>query len=69
MEVKVRILAGEEEERSVEISECETYESLLEKLGLNPVEVIVLHDGEPVPEDERVREGGKIEIIRVVSSG
>jgi len=67
--VKVRILAGKEEERNVEISEGETYESLLEKLGLNPVEVIVLHDGEPVPEDERVRKGGKIEIIRVVSSG
>ena len=67
--MKVRILAGKEEERSVEISEGETYESLLEKLGLNPVEVIVLQDGEPVPEDERVRKGGKIEIIRVVSSG
>ena len=67
--MKVRILAGKEEERSVEISEGETYESLLEKLGLNPVEVIVLHDGEPILEEEKVREGGKIEIIRVVSSG
>ena len=63
-----------EEEKRVEVSDEETYESVLEKLGINPVEVVVLRDGEPVPEDEKVVVSGKkgevkIKIVRIVSGG
>ncbi|HDN68872.1 hypothetical protein B6V00_00235 [ANME-1 cluster archaeon ex4572_4] len=63
-----------EEEKRVEVSDEETYESVLEKLGINPVEVVVLRDGKPVPEDEKVVVSGKkgevkIKVVRIVSGG
>jgi sulfur carrier protein ThiS len=71
MEVKVKIRADKEEERIINISAVDTYENLLEKLGINPVEVLVLRDGKPIPEDEKVcaQNKGKITIIRIVSGG
>ena len=63
-----------EEEKRVEVLDEETYESVLEKLGINPVEVVVLRDGKPVPEDEKVVVSGKkgevkIKVVRIVSGG
>lgn len=73
MIVKVQILAGNEEERVVEVGDDATYETLLELIKINPEEVIVLHNGQPVPEDERLSARGEaspaITIIRIVSSG
>jgi sulfur carrier protein ThiS len=71
MELKVKILADEAEDRRVEVLDDDTYEDILEKLGINPVEVVVLHDSKPVPEDEKVdnKNKGKITIIRIVSGG
>ncbi|MCW7070833.1 MAG: MoaD/ThiS family protein [Methanophagales archaeon] len=65
---------AKEEEKRVEVSDEETYESVLEKLGINPVEVVVLRDGKPVPEDEKVVVSGKkgevkIKVVRIVSGG
>ncbi|PXF51441.1 MAG: hypothetical protein C4B55_03350 [Candidatus Methanophagaceae archaeon] len=64
----------EEEAKRVEVSNEDTYESVLERLGINPVEVVVLRDGKPVPEDEKVVVSGKkgevkIKIVRIVSGG
>jgi len=71
--VKVRILAGKEEERIVEVADDATYELLVGMLAINPEEVIMLRNGQPVPEDERLSEQGEaspaITIIRIVSSG
>lgn len=63
-----------EKEKRVEVLDEETYESVLEKLGINPVEVVVLRDGKPVPEDEKVVVSGKkgevkIKVVRIVSGG
>jgi sulfur carrier protein ThiS len=73
MRVNVQILAGTEDERILEVADDATYELLLELLGINPEEVIVLRNGQPVPEDERLSEHGEaspaITIIRIVSSG
>lgn len=64
---------GKEEERIVEVGDDATYETLLELLKINPEEVIVLRNGQPVPEDERLSEQSEtspaITIIRIVSSG
>jgi sulfur carrier protein ThiS len=43
--------------------------NLLDKLGINHDEVIVLIDGTPVPEDRGLEEGSAVEILRVVSGG
>ncbi len=42
---------------------------LLKELKLNPEEVIVIRNGEVVTEDEVVRVGDEIEIVRVISGG
>ena len=80
--VKVKIVAGLEERTvNVEVPQPEveaeteaetksdTYEALLARLGINPVEVLVLSNGRPVPEDEKVASEAEIEIIRIVSGG
>jgi len=73
MRVNVQILAGTGDERILEVADDATYELLLGLLGINPEEVIVLRNGQPVPEDERLSEHGEacpaITIIRIVSSG
>jgi len=68
MDVKVKIVAGETEERIIEAAEGDTYECVLAKLGVNPVEVVVLRNGKPVPEDETV-DKSDITVIRIVSGG
>ena len=55
-------------ERIIEAAEDDTYECVLTKLGVNPVEVVVLHNGKPVPEDETV-DKSDITVIRIVSGG
>jgi len=72
MELKVKILADKEEERILEVSNDDTYENVLEKLGINPVEVVVLRNSKPVPEDEKPTDdiiNGEVTIIRIVSGG
>ena len=72
MEVKVKIVAGKEEEKRIEVLQDDTYENVLEKLKINPVEVVVLRGGKPVPEDKKVdiNKGEiNITIIRIVSGG
>ena len=73
MIVKVKIRAEKEEERRLEISNAATYETVLEKLDINPEEVLVLRNGKPVPEDEPVADtidaGAEITIIRIISVG
>ena len=73
MNIKVKIRAGEEEEKRLEISNVDTYETVLEKLGINPEEVLVLRNGKPVPADEPVADstnaGAEITIIRIISVG
>ena len=70
----MKILADKVEERGVEISNGDTYENVLKKLKINPEEVIVLRNGKPVPEDEKLdinknKEEVDITIIGVVSRG
>jgi sulfur carrier protein ThiS len=72
MRLKVKILAGKEEEKRIEVLQDDTYENVLEKLGINPVEVVVLRNGKPVPEDEKVavnKNKISIVILRIVSGG
>ncbi len=76
MIINVKIVADKEkeEEQRIEVPDGYTYENILEKLGTNPVEVIVLREGKPVPEDEEVavsknKEEITITIVHIVSSG
>ncbi|MGC9515716.1 hypothetical protein [Methanocrinis sp.] len=67
--LNVRILAdGSVSERSVDLKGGLTYEGLFELLKINPETVVALWEGHPVPADELV-ESGRLEIVRIVSSG
>ena len=70
----MKIVADKVEERRIELLNGDTYENVLEKLKINPVEVLVLRNGKPVPEDETVavdKNKNKISIVilRIVSGG
>jgi sulfur carrier protein len=73
MELRIQILGETEREKRLRVAEDATYERVVEELGINPEEVLVLRDGVPVPDDERVAEKGaldaEITIIRIVSRG
>ncbi len=66
--VKVRLLP-ENRDVEVEISERGTIGDLLVKLGVSRESHIVLVDGSPIPETERVPREGEIVVVRVVSGG
>lgn len=73
MELRIQIRAETEQEKRIRVADDATYERVVEELGINPEEVLVLRDGVPVPDDERVAEKGaldaEITIIRIVSRG
>ena len=73
MELRIQIWAETEREKRIRVADDATYERVVEELGINPEEVLVLRDGVPVPDDERVAEKGaldaEITIIRIVSRG
>ena len=73
MELSIQILGDTEQKRQIRVAEDATYKQVVEELGINPEEVLVLRDGVPVPDDERVAEKGapetEITIIRIVSRG
>ncbi len=57
------------EGKTLEFPGKKTVRHILKELGLNPEEVVVLKDGEPVTEDTRVGDDEEIEILIVVSRG
>ena len=71
MELTVKIVSNKVEERKIEVLDIDTYEKVLEKLNINPEEVLVLRNGKPVPEDEQVAEKRnareEVTIIRIIS--
>jgi sulfur carrier protein ThiS len=73
MELRIQIQAETEQEKQIQVADDATYERVVEELGINPEEVLVLRNGVPVPDDERVAEKGaldaEITIIRIVSRG
>jgi sulfur carrier protein len=46
-----------------------TIEDVLKRLGINPVEVIVVKNGKIVSEEETADSGDELKIIRVVHGG
>ena len=56
------------QENVVKIPSGATYEQLLLELKLNPEEVLIFVDNEPVPFDEQVRPGA-VRVLKVVSGG
>ncbi len=68
MKVTVKLFMGEVSGREVELPEGSTYFDLLSFLKVNPETVVVFRDGVPVAFDSPV-EGGRLEVMRVVSGG
>ena len=66
MFVKISFLKKEQE---VEIEEESTVSDILKEIKLNPQTVIVSRQGEIIPDTEKVKNGDKLEAIRVVSGG
>ena len=68
MRVKV-VLVPEGSERSLELPKGARILDVLKKLGLNREMHVVKLNGEVVVEEEALRDGDVLEVIRVVSGG
>ncbi len=68
MQVRIKILAGDVLEKTIEVEEGSTYSDILAELGINPETVVVMVEGRPVPIDDVV-DSGRIDILRIVSRG
>jgi len=55
--------------RTIKMPEKSSIENLLERMEINPETVVVLRNGEVVPDFERLAKGDRIEIIDIVSRG
>ena len=73
MELRIQIQGETELATLIRVADNVTYEQVVEELEINPEEVLVLRDGVPVPDDERVAEKGtlnaEITIFRIISRG
>ena len=71
MKIRVRLNFTNEMDRpdGVELSDGSTAGDLLDRLGINHDEVVVVVGEKPVPEDSPLEEGVQVEIFRVVSGG
>lgn len=66
MKVSLRYL---EKNKNVELPVKANVADLLEKAGINSETVIVRRDKEVIPETENLKNGDKLEALRIVSGG
>lgn len=68
MKVKVK-LVRENVEKNIELDEKSSVKDLLRLLGYNVQGVVVLKDGTPIIEDERIHDGDSFTIFLTASGG
>ncbi len=68
MQVKVK-LVRENLEKSVELNDKSSVKDLLKMLGYNIQGVVVLKDGMPIIEDEKIHDGDSFTIFLTASGG
>ncbi len=66
--VNVRVCLGGKT-RTLKMPEKSNIENLLEKLEINPETVVVLKNGEVVPDFETLSNKDRVEILDIVSRG
>ena len=69
MKISVQFIPEKNEIVDVEVTHGAICLDILEKLDLSPDAHIVAREGDPIPIDEKLKDGEKIEIIKVVSGG
>ncbi|MCD6368832.1 MAG: MoaD/ThiS family protein [Thermoproteales archaeon] len=65
--VTVKFFSGKT--RVVEVEKGEKISGVLKKLGLNPIEVIVIRGGTVIPDEETVDADTVLEVFSVISGG
>lgn len=69
MKINVQFIPEKNEIAEVEVADGAICLDILEKLNLSPDAHIVAREGDPIPIDEKLKDGEQIEIIKVVSGG
>ena len=59
----------ENKNKTIELEKDSSLENLLEKLGINPVTVIVSRNNNLIQEDEKLRDKDELKILSVISGG
>jgi sulfur carrier protein ThiS len=57
------------EVKKIQIDPGSKVEDVLKKISLKPDGVIVIHDSQPIPIDEKLKDGQKLTILQVSSGG
>jgi sulfur carrier protein ThiS len=68
MSVKI-LLLPDGEKRTVEVPKGADGFAVLKALNINPENVIIVRDDQPIPVDSRIRPGDDLKVVRVVSGG
>lgn len=67
MQIKVKVMG--EKEKMLKVKPNSTVLKIIKKLKMNPEIVVVKKNDRIVPLEETLKEGDKVEIIRVISGG
>lgn len=68
--MKIEVFLDKEEKTvQVEIGKDAVVKDVLQKLNVNPVEVIVSRNNELILEDEKLEGGDSIKVLSVISGG
>ncbi|AEB94924.1 MAG: MoaD/ThiS family protein [Metallosphaera sp.] len=62
-------LARERKEKEVELDFNSTVRDLVRKLGFTVQGVVVLRNGQPVLDDEKLKEGDNLTLVQTASGG
>jgi len=66
MQIKVLF---RDKDKKIEMDEKKKIEDLLNKIKVNPETVVIKLNGKIVPEEDKLKDGDKLELIDFVSSG
>ena len=68
--VSVKILLlPEREKRTIEVPKGADGFAVLKALNINPENVIIVRNEQPIPVDSKIRPGDDLKVVRVVSGG
>ncbi len=69
MKINIKFIPERPGIADLEVDEDAICLDILDKLNLSPDAHIITREGEPIPIDDKLKDGEKIEIIKVVSGG
>jgi sulfur carrier protein len=65
----MKVIIRNPQRRELELAGSRRVDALIQELGLNPEQVLVLRNGDLLTRDIMVREGETVEVVSAISGG